>query len=164
MNNQSKDRQNLQMFKKNALPSNTPRSFTDAGRTNTTYNYNFREPVNPTGGNADFSQSQPMQQQPPQQQMQQHQPPQPQQSLQPQQMPNFAMSSPGRVMNQNTSFDLTPRLQREAEQRSMYRSLSNNDDNIRPKGNYSFLIYMVIFGKLYLLIKLKNIYPFERKF
>lgn len=133
MSNQSKNKQNLQMFKKNALPSNTPRSFADAGRTHTTYNYNFQEPIGPAGGSQSFSQSQPQQMQAPQQHQMQM-PPQPQQSLQPQQMPNFAMSSPGRVMNQNTSFDLTPGIQREAEQRSMYRSLSNQDDNIRPKG------------------------------
>lgn len=126
MKNQSKYTQNLQMYKKNALPENSPRSIIDAGRTNTTYNYNFREPINPTGGSQDLFQSQP-----PQQPMQQSQPPQPQLS---QQMPNFPMSSPGRVMNQNTSFDLTPNLQREAEQRSMYRSRSNQDDNLRPKG------------------------------
>lgn len=117
MNNRSSTNQNLQMFKKNAIPAHmSPRSFTDAVRTNTTYNYNFREPIGPPG--SEFNQSV------------NQQAPQPTQS---QGMPSFPQSSPGRMMNQNTSFDLTTKLDQEAQQRSLNRS-GTMGDNLRPKG------------------------------
>lgn len=114
MNNRSKTNQNLHMYKKNPVYVASPRSMHDAVRTNTTYNYNFREPIGP-----EFNQQA------------NNAPPQPTQS---DGMPNFPMSSPGRMLNQNTSFDLTPKIQQEAERSRMNRSGTLQADALRPKG------------------------------
>lgn len=146
MANRSKTNQNLNMYKKNAFPSNmSPRNMNDAVRTNTTYNYNFREPIgNEFGGNQEMAmRTQPMPQQ--SQAMPQQSQAMPQQSIggqsqppmqmsqQSQGMPNYPMTSPGRM--QTNSFDLTPKLQHEAEARSLNRSQTNNiGEPFRPKG------------------------------
>ncbi len=130
MANRSKSNQNLQMFKKNALPDGiSPRNLTDPVRTNTTYNYNFREPIEPkSSNNQEF-------------QMAQSAPLKPMES---QQVPNFPMSSPGRsyTMNvgQQASSDFS-KLQQEAEMRSMNRipagmTQQSFQESLRPKGKY----------------------------
>ena len=105
------------MFKKNALPSEmSPRGLVDT-RTNTTYNYNFREPINGT----------------------QNAQPKP---IENQQVPNFPMSSPGR-MGGNAEFD--NKLQQEAEVRSLNRSNQSMADNLRPKGEFLKIVLKNIF-------------------
>lgn len=117
MNNRSHTNQNLQMFKKNALPSEmSPRGLVDT-RTNTTYNYNFREPIN------GIQNSQPK-------------------PIENQQVPNFPMSSPGR-MGGNAEFD--NKLQQEAEVRSLNRSNQSMTDNLRPKGEFLKYVLKNIF-------------------
>lgn len=126
MANRSKTNQSLQMYKKNALPQNSPRNPNDAVRTNTTYNYNFREPIGgpngaPTGGSPNMTS-----------------PHQPQLS---QGVPNFQNSPRANTMYPSTSFDLTPKIQQEAEQRSLHRSgtlqpadYKQKAEGLRPKG------------------------------
>jgi len=117
MNNRSSTNQNLNQYRK-ARMDMSPRNMGDAVRTNTTYNYNFREPIGPVGG--------------------------PQQS---QGVPSFPQSSPGRmevpqfqgnVANGSQNDLYTPKLQQEAERRNLERSgtMQPQGTNLRPKGKH----------------------------
>lgn len=98
------------MYRKNHEMA-SPRNMGDAVRTNTTYNYNFREPIAPqhSQGVPNFPQSSPGRIEP--------------------------------VFNANNSSqnDLyTPKLQQEAERRNLERSGTMQPSNLRPKGKYLF--------------------------
>ncbi len=122
MANRSRTNQNLQMFKKNAFPEGaTPRNFSDPVRTNTTYNYNFREPIEPNNNNHIIQSA-------------------PSKPIESQQGPSFPMTSPGRsnTMNVGHSNDFL-KLQQEADLRSMNRipagmTQQSFQDSLRPKG------------------------------
>lgn len=123
VNNQQKTYQNLNMYKKNALPSNmSPRSNPQT-RTNTTYAYDFRENMN-------------------NQLMQQGQggggmgPPQliQSQNSMPQSNNNYMAQNAGRLANTQSSFDITPNIQQEADMSRMNRSNTMAAENLRPKG------------------------------
>ena len=104
------------MFKKNAMPSNQSPTRIE-NREGTTYNYTYREPIAPTYSyNNSYQNSQ-------EALNFQQQAPQPQDVA----LPKFPQSSPAK-------FEFTPRLQHEAEQRSLNRSHTNTIDQHRPKG------------------------------
>ena len=106
MNNRSNTNKNLNMYRKNQQINQSPRSMNDAVRTNTTYNYNFREPM------------------PPQGQLQPSVPSFPQSS--PGRQEQMYSGS------QNDLF--TPKLQQEAERRNLERSSTLHPQSLRPKG------------------------------
>lgn len=134
MANRSHTNQNLHMYKKNAEGMSPRNSMTEPVRTNTTYNYNFREPIEP---NFNKSQSNKNSQN---FDIQSAPPPKPQQTEQ--QVPNFPMSSPGRSLTMlptgSQSMDFT-RLSTEANMRSINRAPAGMSqqafqDSLRPKG------------------------------
>lgn len=121
-NNQTKIYQNLNMYKKNALPSNmSPRNFQHPARTNTTYAYDFRENMNNQGQPGAFGSSIPQ--------------PIPSQNM-PSNNTNFMQQTPGRLHNTQSSFDLAhmPNIQQEADMSRMNRSNTMAPENLRPKG------------------------------
>lgn len=107
-NNRSKTNGNLNMYRKNQ-EMNSPRNIGDAVRTNTTYNYNFREPIGPqqSQGLPSFPQSSP------------------------------GRIEPVYNANNGSQNDLyTPKLQQEAERRNLERSGTMQPQSLRPKGKY----------------------------